>query len=96
MALELDGLRRAVHSLGSAIAVIREKQASPEASDAELEVIKAGVIQNFEFTYELCWKFMKRWLEENYGIVAQAVLAEALTFLPCAQDFLQRLEDRNA
>ncbi|MCX5751487.1 MAG: HI0074 family nucleotidyltransferase substrate-binding subunit, partial [Candidatus Saganbacteria bacterium] len=25
------------------------------------------VIQNFEFTYELCWKFMKRWLSKNLG-----------------------------
>ncbi len=31
------------------------------------EAVKAGVIQNFEFTYELSWKFIKRWLEKNYG-----------------------------
>ena len=24
--------------------------------------LKAGVIQNFEVAYELCWKFIKRWL----------------------------------
>jgi len=31
------------------------------------ETVRAGVIQNFEVCYELCWKFMKRWLEANVG-----------------------------
>lgn len=27
--------------------------------------LQAGLIQNLEFTYEMCWKAIKRWLEGN-------------------------------
>lgn len=42
----------------------------------------AGIIQNFEFTYELCWKTLKLILEQN-GIAAQfpkACFQEAFKF----------------
>lgn len=67
MALELESLHCAICSLENAIRVSLQKQADPTTPLAEIDVIRAGVIQNFEFTYELCWKFMKRWLEEQIG-----------------------------
>lgn len=64
MALDLSSLQKAVGSLERAIKVANTVIQGKVDTDQE-EVIRAGVIQNFEFTYELCWKFMKRWLEEN-------------------------------
>ncbi|KUO49287.1 MAG: nucleotidyltransferase [Desulfitibacter sp. BRH_c19] len=63
--LDLSSLRKAVLSLERALGFTGERLAISNISVEEEEVIKAGVIQNFEFTYELCWKFMKRWLELN-------------------------------
>lgn len=66
MALDLSSLRKAIGSLERSIRVA--SSTIEEKADTDLEqVIQAGVVQNFEFTYELCWKFMKRWLEANGG-----------------------------
>ncbi len=66
MTLDLSSLKKAVNSLERAIKVANSVIKDKVNTDEE-EVIRAGVIQNFEFTYELCWKFMKRWLEINIG-----------------------------
>ena len=66
MALDLSSSKKAIVSLDNALKVAAPERLEKTPEDQQ-EVIKAGVIQNFEFTYELCWKFMKRWLEENMG-----------------------------
>ncbi|MDD2889334.1 MAG: nucleotidyltransferase substrate binding protein [bacterium] len=66
MTLDLSSLQKAVSSLERAIKVASSQITGEVDTDYE-EVIRAGVIQSFEFTYEVCWKFMKRWLENNFG-----------------------------
>ena len=65
--LELDALQRAVQAYTVACLVAKDDAVIHKLSTELQDVIKAGIIQHFEFTYELCWKFIKRWLEKNYG-----------------------------
>jgi nucleotidyltransferase substrate binding protein (TIGR01987 family) len=67
MPLELNSLKKAVQSLEKSIRSVDTAKKIEDLDDDILDTVKAGVIQHFEFTYELCWKFMKRRLETNYG-----------------------------
>lgn len=64
MSLDLHSLQKALCSLQSALRVASSLR-KDELDTDRAHVIRAGVIQSFEFTYELCWKFIKRWLEMN-------------------------------
>lgn len=67
MKLELNSIQKAILSLERAWIFSRRRLDSGKLEPEEVEVLQAAVIQNFEFTYELCWKFMKRWLDNNYS-----------------------------
>ncbi|MDR1114077.1 MAG: nucleotidyltransferase substrate binding protein [Candidatus Margulisbacteria bacterium] len=78
MELNLNELKKALAALQRAIKVTKKIETAPAADPAEIETLRAGVIQAFEFSYELCWKMLKRWLEINVSpdIVAGVVRIE--------------------
>lgn len=65
MALNLTSLVNSIKSLEKAISTYNKLSKNNFVTEDDLDTIKAGVIQNFEVAYEQCWKFMKRWIEEN-------------------------------
>lgn len=63
--LDLSSLMKATAALEDALRIY---DASPLAEDApEKIVLRDGTIQRFEFTFELAWKMLKRYLE-HYGL----------------------------
>ena len=61
--LDTSSLTKAINALSRSLGIAESKQTK---ADSELfETVKAGVIQNFEVCFELCWKFIQRWIKEN-------------------------------
>lgn len=92
MALDLSSLQKAVMSLERALNVAAPDRLKEMTADQQ-EVIRAGVIQNFELAYELCWKFMKRWLETNISpMVADGVTRRELFRLAAENRLIDDVE----
>jgi nucleotidyltransferase substrate binding protein (TIGR01987 family) len=64
---QLDSFRNALFSL-RAFQAKAEDQVFMAGQDAiTCEAIRSSVIQHFEFTFELAWKFIRRRLEADIG-----------------------------
>ncbi|MBF8275624.1 MAG: putative nucleotidyltransferase [Candidatus Brocadiaceae bacterium] len=94
MKLDLSSLQSALASFERALKFSQKIIDDKSFSDDEKEVIKAGVIQNFKSSYELCWKFMKRWLEQNYSESFTAGITRKQLFRYAAENLL--IEDCDA
>lgn len=62
MTLDLSALEKAITSLEEAVSF---SQKLP--SQVSFDIVRDSVIQRFEYTYELSWKLLQRWIKLNIG-----------------------------
>jgi nucleotidyltransferase substrate binding protein (TIGR01987 family) len=62
---DLTHLEKAIDSFVKLYPRVTDDEFMSQQDDIIRMGLEAGLIQNFEFTYELCWKEMKRWLDMN-------------------------------
>lgn len=87
MALSYTSLEKSIIALETGIEIYNKKK-SQEVTQEEIEIIKSGIIQNFEISYEIAWKLMKKWLEENIGREAVDGISRKELFRIAAQNKL--------
>jgi nucleotidyltransferase substrate binding protein (TIGR01987 family) len=67
MPLILESFQKAIAALQAAQARSEDAELMARLDPTMQTVVQSGVIQHFEFTYELAWKFMRRRLEADIG-----------------------------
>jgi len=88
---------RAIENFGKALTKLREFAAMPIVNDRD----RAGIIQAFEFTFELCWKaFRQLAAAQGIAVVSPRQSLEAalqLKLIDPAEEttWLEMLHDRN-
>ncbi len=65
MKLDLTSLNQALKSLKQTLLACEDQEWMRAQSEAVRNAMISGAIQNFEFTYELCWKMLKRQMESE-------------------------------
>ncbi|MDL2268948.1 nucleotidyltransferase substrate binding protein [Desulfosarcina sp. OttesenSCG-928-G17] len=62
--LDITSLKNALNAFSISLNVYK-RLVHGDTPDDERNVLQSGVIHAFEYLYELCWKFMRRWLNLN-------------------------------
>lgn len=88
MPLVLDNLRNAIAALRAVQSRGEDPALMGSLDDVTQQAIRSGVIQHFEYSYELCWKFMRRRLALDIGQASVDGLARRDLFRLAAEQGL--------
>ena len=87
-----------LEELNKAISTLREALGEPFTA-----IVRDAVIQRFEYSFELCWKWVRDYLDEMHGIVCQSpkgcfreLQAIEIVTDEEAETLLAMTDDRNA
>ena len=63
--LKMEILDKALKAMSSLMDKVMDEKQMSQFDDITRMGLHAGVIKHFEICYELCWKFIQRWISEN-------------------------------
>lgn len=85
--LDTSSLEKALDSLKRSIDVSKQYLLAPSTSADLRQTLQAGVIQHFEFCYELSWKMLKRQIEKESPVSS---VVDAYSFQELIRDGAER------
>ncbi len=62
MTFNLESITKALETLKTAIQLVEQRK---DEDEELILALRDSVIQRFEYTYELAWKMIQRWIAEN-------------------------------
>ncbi len=93
MPLQLEHLGHSIDALSALMEVTEDDSRMSRFSETEQAGIIAGVVKNFEITYELSWKLIARWLDDNLTPgIADGVTKRHLYRLAAEQHLIQDVD----
>ena len=92
MTLRLDTLERAVVALEGALATTSDETVMGTLSEIGQNTMRSGVIQHFEFTYEICRVLIERWLVTNFSRDVLGVSRKDLYRIAGERDLIDGVE----